>query len=285
MAAMDNKKGDWVVWYSLGCLMGFAITALFVTALAAFSGFHGFWKLLFDYQTLITGILAILAAGLSVGLMQHQTAAMYMQIQQTERFENERRERRDYAVRSVLPHTLRTIGDYAEDCIGVLVALDKVMSSKKEEQIVLEHVILARVTPLPTENSIPYLSNEAIITLRDNIEGIQNDQVRTKMRELIGKLQIQNSRFRASVLNVIDHPPNYHRMGDHYWDAIEIYALTAHLFPYAHFDSGYAPAPLNEGDYVSAAANCTWNKFPEHHERVKAMVQNKWRLVHGEAVE
>jgi hypothetical protein len=140
-----------------------------------------------EYQTLIAGIAAIVAAGFSVWII-------YEQIKQTERLERERRERSNSAARAVLPHALRTITDYTKECTDILLVIYNANSDRRDKPCIV---------PETGIRQFPEPSTEAIAILRENIEAARDSKTREKLRLLISDIQIQNSRVTRTRKNLI----------------------------------------------------------------------------------
>lgn len=131
------------------------------------------------WQTLITGLLALLAAIPTVYLLHRQ-------INLSERHERTRRETSEAAARAVLPLTLSAIIDYAEQSSNTLHTLYQ----NREEEVIPESIRAIE---------LPLVPESAISSLQSMIEASTNPSIIKVVAKLIQKIQIQNSRIRSVV--------------------------------------------------------------------------------------
>jgi hypothetical protein len=171
-------------------------------------GCSDFW--LNRYQTLITGLIALVAAIMTVGMVRKQMA-------QVERHEEQRRRREENAVRAVIPLAVSGISDYARECIARLSQI------RGEEG--------KRVDP--TGLTVPEINNDLIVSLRDGIR-YADRQTATQIHEMLAWLQVQNSRLRGIASSGSDGisiivPHNIERA---ILDAATLEVLASRLFQY-----------------------------------------------------
>ena len=190
-------------------------------------------KLIEDYQSLIAGILALVAAWVTVRAINQQTKT-------SEKLERERIKRAELSARSTLPLALSSICNYARLSLKLLVdcyhELEKPNSRLGLESI--DSVLCKEVIPLP---------DSSIVHLKSFIENSTNKSIRLALAKLIQKIQIHNSRM-GSLLNPVklgenegdldDEPDEYLMMLVEYMlNIIIIDCLTSALFSYARFES------------------------------------------------
>lgn len=206
--------------------------------------------ILYNYQTLIAGLLALGGAIWTVATIRRQIA-------EADRHETERRRRQNFAARAMMPVALNELSNYSKRCVELLLPL----LPKQSGQLVTAHI---------TQNA-PAIPAEAVFTLRESTEfGV--DPIAITIADLIRKLQIQHSRL-ADIENWLSSSgriivrPN---ILEFIVDALEIYARSAKLFAYARRESENAPDAPNENDLTSAAHNCSiWDSHGEVFELIK----------------
>lgn len=168
---MNSKTGNNVIWFLFGSLLAFLIFIIIITSYAVYITPEGILEGFKNFQTLITGVFAVLAAVFTAWIIHGQTEAVYDQIKRQDRRENERRERSEYAARSVLPHALSSVINYGQACVKVLRILHKANESTGDN---------AWVAPENGMPKVPELSDKAIKDLRENIEVALDIEVRKK---------------------------------------------------------------------------------------------------------
>lgn len=249
-------------WFLLGCLGGAIAVLLLILLFAATTLSPVLSKIVFDYQTLLAGLLAVIIGVATIAVMVHQ-------IRDIQRGELDRRERRDYATRAVLPHMLASINQYAEDCVSSLLDLYEHNANALDEKWNAPEKLDTKILELPIE---------VATAIRENIEVTSDLSAREEMRWLLHKMQVQRSRF-GGYLSGIKNPKILEATGltswkMHVWDALEIYALSSQLLDYARPEKELL-LPLD--DYMNAARICRRIK-PEMSEQVEELVIQKWRI-------
>ena len=94
-----DTQADSTFWFWLGIVGGASIAASIFAALLAVgldSDLRRWGTLLYDWQTLVTGVLALLGAAATVAVVRQQINASHAQ-------EEERRSRTHYAARAAMP--------------------------------------------------------------------------------------------------------------------------------------------------------------------------------------
>ncbi|WP_322885434.1 hypothetical protein U8C32_08565 [Sinorhizobium medicae] len=185
-----------------------------------------------EYQTLLTGIAAVVAAFISV-------AHIRQQIDQTAQIERDRIEGRKFSARAMLPLALSKICQYAEES-GQVVHL--LMRHVQEEQVVIPN-------PRPV---IPTIPEEALTVLRDLVEHSSQSERRYYFK-LISALQVQNSRLSGILYDIQGHGSlvptalNFYAL-----DAAEVYAYASGLYEYARDWDKTVPSGITESEMETA---------------------------------
>lgn len=180
------------------------------------------------WQTLITGLLALLAAIPTVYLLHRQ-------INLSERHERTRRETSEAAARAVLPLTLSAIIDYTEQSSNTLHTLYQ----GRDDEVIPERIRTI---------DIPQVPESAIGSLQSMIEASTNREVVKVISKLIQKIQIQNSRMNSVVYQERAARPNSinlvtaSNIEQHIIDSAIIHAFASSLFGYARFESEFSEA-------------------------------------------
>jgi hypothetical protein len=163
---------------------------------------HG-W--IYDWQTLIAGVLALLAA-VATALV------IYRQVRVAEEQENRRRNRRLSAARATLPLTLATIMDYTQASAHALLSSYPTSPG-----------LLGASTPLPAHSPFPA---EAIGALERMIEATDDEAVSERLIGMITEAQVIDSRRRRAHATRSD-------VDVYLLQLAKIAGAAAVLFPYA----------------------------------------------------
>jgi len=196
--------------------------------------------IIYNYQTLISGLLAVVGAITTVFFINRQ-------IRQANSQETERRRRSDFAARAMMPAALSELCQYSQKCASALVPL-------------IENAPTTQVSVSASIRDFPAIPDDALLVLRECIE-FGSEAVAENIADLIRKLQVQSSRLGGEVWlsesgNTIVPPI----LIDCVLDALEIYARSTSLFPYARREQDDPPSALNTDNFKSAAHNCgIWN--------------------------
>jgi hypothetical protein len=194
-----------------GILLGIAATMLLTTSrwFAARGLEH--------YQELLSGCFALIGAAAAVVVVNRQ-------IRHAQEMENERRKRREYAARKMLPQSLSAMTKYA--------------ISVYEDDL----LITLRIPPI---------SGLEIEPARQLLEFGERD-IQDRLSELIRLLQIQQSRLSPGVGDA--DPQDW--VNTQLADALELHARANMLFDYAYAseEQRRAPGPLNLDQIRNSAA-------------------------------
>ena len=187
----------------------------------------------YEWQTLISGILAIAAAVIAAALL-------HSQINQTERHEQDRRNRRLESVRASLPLVLSQICGFAREMVVQLVAARRDRPSNT-------------TGPVEGEYNPPELTREIINDLRAFIEASDNAQVNALLSEIIRELQVLTSRAR-SLIDAADTNWNSSiptNLDEYIVQAARLHTITGNLFEFAR---GEAEGPPDEISWDSVSS-------------------------------
>lgn len=185
-------------------------------------------NLVYHYQTLISGFLAVAAAGFTVWVLLHQVWVMQRQ--------HEELINRQYrAARSSLSLALMDISDYAEQCVNLL---SQVLSKHDEEDDIRDEV---DAPPMPA-SALSSLSQ--LIALAD-------EQDARKLQSLLIHLQIQRSRLVSRLLDISPtRSPNSswvkQDLRHDVLDAFILMRMTNIMFAYARWEVDHLPEVSEE---------------------------------------
>ena len=216
--------------------------------------FVSFWALVKEWQTLISGVIAIGAAFIGGSYINRQIFA-------ARKIESERIESKYVAARAIFPLTLMELSDYAQQSNRHLKSVLATQSAK----LIPKQPDPAKPPPLPAE---------IVKDLRRMIE-YSPDPIRERIASLVSRLQIQVSRV-TSLTNELrdgyddDHSVTVHNIEDYILDSAEIYARSAALLRFVRGDVESVSAKPSAGD-IHSALNQTgfWADFYEQlHDRV-----------------
>lgn len=191
----------------------------------------------YDWQSLIGGILAIVAAFVGAWLL-------YKQIRQVERHENERRNRRIAAVRATLPLILSGICQFAREMINEL-------SSARTQ--------LGNGTTIPTSSSFspPPVPTAFVAALQDMIEATGDTAIVDLLSEIIGEIQVLSARA-GSLIDVRSRGIMGvgSNLDEYLVQAARLHALAGGLFEYARRRDEDAPSAI-AWDRVASALHAS----------------------------
>lgn len=196
------------------------------------------WKIdpslcLYEWQTLASGILAIVAAVIAAALL-------YTQINQTERHEQDRRKRRLEAARATLPLVLSQICGFAREMVMQLVAARRDRASRT-------------TGPIGGPFNPPELSREIIVDLQAFIEASDNMKVNDLLCEVIRETQVLTSRAR-SLTDTTDTNWNSSipaNLDEYIVQAARLHTITGNLFDFAR---GEVDGPPDEISWDSVSS-------------------------------
>lgn len=216
-----------VIGFSIGGSLGWAFEAQQRAMLGYLS----------EWQTLISGLLALVGAYLTVRGIRSQINQAYDLAEQA-------RLREEQAAKAVMPLALSQLNQYAEDCIRLL---DMHLSTSRNHCLI------------PNDKLAPRIPTDGIEALSKCARYADEDAVR-KVAGLLGKLQVQHTRLekiiemrRGSVLTELDALPAM-------TDAADLYAVVNALYAYSRNEEEIRKRSSVE-ELSSAIRNCgIWDK-------------------------
>jgi hypothetical protein len=215
---------------------------------------------LFEWQTLIAGLLAVLAAAVSVWFLRKQ-------ISQTEALHQAALRRRFNAARATLPLTLSGLCAYATALVGELSARRRARSPSN---------VNGSREPLLT----PAPPTELVVSLQQMIEATEQKNVVALLSEIIGEIQVLTARVSG-----LTHYQTIRSVDTYIIQGAGIHALASSLFDFARREVESGPISVNWESVVNAlrAMNIHDSQFPElfvEMERRRARKDNYWQFAH-----
>ena len=228
---MKRKSGD-TFWLALGFIGGFIIAALMGAVLVPLLSTNTFQ----DYQTFFGALIALLGALLTVWVLRQQ-------IRQAEDLEENRRERRCLASRSVMPVVLSVMADYANECTSRLVNLHR--SVQPGQRVNFPSETIGRLFPEIPSAPIPVLRS----VIEDASPPIANT-----IADLLSHMQVTSARLHGLENDLRGRPsfgglPYRVRQRDideRLVDVAELHARTVDLFEYARRENDNQPTAISQ---------------------------------------
>ncbi|MBY3199988.1 hypothetical protein [Rhizobium laguerreae] len=175
--------------------------------------------------TLVTGLVAIGAAYVSVRAIRDQIAAdersVQRQMEQTKSIERDKLLARHVAARAVMPLSLSAICNYAQSTLTVVRNL---IPDTQDERI-----------PKTDLGDLPELPRDAIDLLKEMIE-VSVHEHRVVYAGLVAKIQIHSSRMRGMKRDLSLGDLTLKSLHTNALDAAELHAKASLLFGYGRFD-------------------------------------------------
>ena len=224
------QRSDASFSFVMGIVAGASTTVLIAMSIAVIIRV----KWMEDWQTLVTGTMAVGAAVMTVLVIRKQIVQVYETA-------DEERSRELLAARSMLPVTLSRICWYSEACASVL--RPKYIADPDE---VVEPV--AFVAPSLPDDDLANLSR----CIRYGDETLQR-----AVSKLLAQLQIQSSRLRSFAADMRPGGTAHQGGAVHEFlvDAIELYARASGLFDFARQETNSASESVTLEEMQSAANN------------------------------
>ncbi len=168
---------------------------------------------LYAWQTLATGLIALVAAAIGAWFVHQQIV-----------LERERRRRVSASVRAMMPHTLAGLIDYLDECSAAL-----------------------RASINGASHTMPRIPPDIISQIQKIVE-VSEDAVATQVSALLGDLQVLDSR-----LSHLAKQPNKQNAQDFAINAMAAHAAASLLFPYARKETDDLPsARMIASQYMSS---------------------------------
>jgi hypothetical protein len=215
------------------------------------------------WQTLISGLVAILAALIGGGFV-------WLQVRASRTQENERMRRRHAAVRAVMPLTLSGLMEYARGCGRALRLLHLATHGESVREAQMR------------DFEIPSIPTDKIKALADIIEA-GDDAVGEAIADLLSNLQVQDGRLRSTKAEVLD--PHSHTRSvmklaieDFILDTADLYARCEGMLDYARRESESVKRQPTDQDLHRALLLMSFHEAA--FDRVKATIERR----HGQIV-
>lgn len=196
-----------------------------------------------DWQTLITGILAVIAAAASIWMIRHQMS-------QVAEIEAERLRRRYLAARATLPATLNTIMGYAQVAIEGLQHIYGDVSDSGEYPARSDGFASLSTRPIYVAPQPP---PDMIAAVERIIEASNDHAVADVLADILNRAQVLNSNLHdlprmlaSSTLMVRTNIDGY------LVQAARIYAEAESLFPFARREAETVSKPATWEDVERA---------------------------------
>lgn len=201
------------------------------------NGWAQFCGFLDDWQTLITGILAVIGAAIGA-------AYLHAQIRQTWSIENVRRARKRAALRAVMPLALARIVEYSKSCAETLQEFHSWSNGR----------ILSATGK--TEPTIPNLPEETITILSQFIEYSQPGET-VLIEDLLREIQVQSGRLRDIFSDIcrLDVMVTKDNIEDYLIDTAGVYARASACFNFARGLTDKLPTEVSWDNVRSALRN------------------------------
>lgn len=262
---MPKSDADDNFWTALHTAQGFfaglfAVSFLMATPQASWVTYFG--ERLWNWQTLMAGLLALYAAGKTV-------QAIRSQVDQADRHEEDRRRRKHYAARADMPVTLVALSDYTRSC---LVELKKVPFTPGQR------LLLPSVPTLV----VPDVPAEAVKVLRECIE-TADEGPRDAIATMLEHLQIQHSRLAGTATDIV--PPSSmivmpQRLSSNVADTVAILARVNLMFDYARRQREDIPKILDLDTLKNLADTAGFDEY--EYVDIEGRLQHKVRESTGE---
>lgn len=231
-------------YLGVGCGSAVALAlVLFGVAFGQDGGFAGIYTFFKDWQTLIAGMLALLAAVPTVFMLNEQ-------IQLEQRRAQDAIERKQFAAKSSLPLALVELTKYADLCLKQLASL--------KENIDCHGVLRQGGDGI----SVPKLPLSAVQTVESCLESASASN-RDALAGILCHLQIVNSRLEACETDRVTIRVR-HNLITFIIDALELRRRVEHVFPYARGESETISTVISADELKTAAffANLREDDWP-----------------------
>ncbi len=227
------EKSEFEFGTIFGVLLGISFAALVWTFPLPLYGKQNWID---EYQTIITGIIALIIGAASV-------FALSRQFRQAEAFRRDEWAREMRAARPTLAFELVQLLRYSENCYSLL--------RKGYRDLTLDRHGMVQYPKF--ENEIPLIPQDAFATLKDNLKFGTPTAVAV-ISNIISKLQIQNSRLHALAANS-EGDDKYSLSELHVYsvDSLELIALSVRMFPYSRGEIDDVEIPIRRGHLIQAA--------------------------------
>lgn len=227
----------------LGIITGFLVGSIFIVLIVVGATRPRFAQFVYDFQTLISGALALLGAFAAVW-------AVFRQIEASQILSAVEQSDRRHAARTLLPSALMAVQYYSDECISFLLAIRPRNVIDLNPDALIPKIDKAAIRPLPI------LERETVLDLKDCVAS-SPETVRQALLDLVAGLQILHARLRnvRGMATLQDGLP---------WHALTLRTLDRRLFDtlliHARCETLYAYARgkkegVDEMDLIPSAFN------------------------------
>lgn len=227
----NPTTGDFSFGAIFGALLGICFTTLFLTVPLQIK-----CNWIYDYQTLIAGVFALLAGAISI-------LALSRQIQQAEQFKKEELERELRAARPMLAFVIVPLLGYAEACYKIL----------RDSYVDLVPNTNGFVTYPKINAEIPPIPADVFGGLIENLKFGTPSAV-SVLSNILTKLQIQNSRLvqlRTNEYSSTSH--SLKQLHVYTTDSLELISLCTRMFAYSRGEIDEVETDIKKGHLIQSA--------------------------------
>ena len=196
-----------------------------------------------DWQTLVAGILALIAAIVTVRIMMRQVRIQKSELDTARRESEEQRQRRLIACRAVMPADLSSIIQYAQDCAFASGTALQMLRGEEERRAF----------------SCPSLPDRVVSNLQQLIEQLDEENANS-IADLLSCYQVQHARL-AGEFGYFNSPE---RLGTHrimtennfeftLEQTVRLFLLAESMFKFARRDELNIPEAKFTQDRVQNA--------------------------------
>lgn len=207
-------------------------TAILIIVIAFISNGYVIPKWIETYQTLISALLALIAAGATVQYLSKQ-------ISQTERHNSDSRRRKFEAARTVLPLALSELCDYAGNSMEFALTARRAIAAGDR-----------------LEAAKPNLPSDVVATLESLVEHSEPD-IAGAVRALVSEIQVHHARLRGLPSSPETHRPaggvtlHYpEQLDTAIFDAAHLYGHATNFFEYARYKTDVPPSTPSDSEVM-----------------------------------
>ena len=229
----SSKNSDFSFGAIFGLLLGFSLSTL-VWTLPLPQIKTDNW--IYQYQTLIAGVIALVAAAVSFWMI-------YQQILQARKFAEEENDREQRAARPILSFVMVSLLNYSQHCYKVLRLSYRDLIPNSNGFV-----------PYPRlDGEIPNVPAGVFEAIKENLKYGTPSAISVLSR-LLSKLQIQNSRMLQLKDN--ESKDEFHSLRElHVYaaDSLELITYCVRMFAYSRSEIDEVDTEINSGHLIHAA--------------------------------
>jgi hypothetical protein len=243
-------------FFVLGIGVGVSLCVVLFSVAMAIQNLETLKADVWNWQTLIAGLLAVAAAVATIFSLEKQIA-------ETRAQQEDQRERREYADRAAMPAALAILVRYGDENLKILVSLRSGLTMAGN----------IRFPATWTAPSLPDYPSDAAETLRTCLVNTGRDK-REPIAQILRDLQRLHSRLRSIVENVSDGSTmsvSMSNLSDYILGALDFLVRCNNTIPYARRD-GPSPPTRPSLEEISTKAffkDIHKEDFPFVHEAIE----------------